>query len=107
MYYTITKLQIEGFHNWPEAPECFSYLRDRHRHLFEITAINTVGNADREKEVNNQRMLIMHYLEQHYGKPCEFGSMSCESIAKDIAHIFGCTEVMVLEDGYSGAGYKT
>lgn len=106
MYFIVTKFQVEGYHNWPEAPECFSYLKERHRHIFVITAKNNVGHADRDKEVNNQRKLMLHYLEEKYGKPCEFGSMSCEKIAEDIAYIFGCSEVEVLEDGFCGAGYK-
>ena len=106
MYFIICKFQIEGFHEWKEAPKCFDYLSSRHRHIFEITAINEVGHADREKEVNNQRKLIIHYLHEKFGNPCEFGNMSCEAIAKDIANIFGCSEVRVLEDGLCGAGYK-
>lgn len=106
MYFIVTKFQIEGFHAWEQAPECFSYLRTRHRHVFEITAINDVGHADRDKEVNNQRKLMLHYLKDKYGEPCEFGNMSCEAIAQDIAYIFGCTQVTVLEDGLCGAGYK-
>lgn len=106
MFYIVTKFQIEGFHAWPDAPDCFDYLRNKHRHVFEITAINNVGHADREKEVNNQRALMIHYLQQKYGTPCDFGEMSCEAIAKDIAYIFGCSDVQVLEDGLCGAGYK-
>ena len=106
MYFIICKFQVEGYHAWQEAPECFDYLRNRHRHIFEITAINEVGHANRDKVINNQRKLMLHYLKQKFGEPCEFGNMSCEEIAKDIAFIFGCSEVQVLEDGYSGAGYK-
>ncbi|MGL4519328.1 MAG: hypothetical protein ACRCUJ_06550 [Phocaeicola sp.] len=47
---------------------------------------------------------IQNTLQEHFGTPCEFTDMSCESIAAIIIDLFDSVDkVEVLEDGYGGA----
>lgn len=101
----VTYNSIEGFHKWPGAPAGLEYLAARHRHLFEIRCRFTVTHNDREIEINRQQNTIEGFLVSHFGRPCEFEEMSCESIAEVIMNRFGesCVSCQVLEDGYGGA----
>lgn len=98
-----TKNDIEGFHYWDDAPEQVCFLSDRHRHIFEIYCQFEVSHEDREIEIILMQHEIEKYLYENYRKPCEFGGMSCESIAKEIKQRFNAYEVKVLEDGAGGA----
>lgn len=100
----ITYNSLEGYHAWPEAPAECDYLRARHRHLFVIRTWMEVTHNDRDLEINIWSNAVKKALEDRYGSPCEFGSMSCESIAQMILTIFPvATRCEVLEDGYAGA----
>ena len=94
---------IEGFHHWDGATGKFAYLAQRHRHLFVIRTSIPVSNGNREVEINEKQAEIEKYLNQKYGKPCEFNGMSCEHIAEDLMNYFQLQECQVLEDGYGGA----
>lgn len=80
----IIKLTIEGFHNWPDAIDEVDFLEHRHRHSFEIEAAVRVSHTDRDKEIFLLRNMVREYLNESYGYPCEFGSMSCEDIAVEL-----------------------
>lgn len=95
--------EIVGFHNYPDAPDFCEYLCARHRHVFVIRCSFKVVHNEREIEINKQQQLIEGYLHKYYGTPCEFGGMSCESIAEVIMADLGANDVQVLEDGYGGA----
>lgn len=100
----VTHNAVEGFHAWPDAIPEVAYLRDRHRHIFVIRTWFIVTDNDREIEINLQGAEIRDYLRKKYGEPCEFGAMSCESIAEDILGAFArASRCEVLEDGYAGA----
>lgn len=100
----MTYNQVEGFHFYPNAPAFCGYLSSRHRHVFVIRCGFTVCHNEREIEINRQQRDIEDYLVSKYGMPCEFGGMSCESIAEDLLERFQNAEyVEVLEDGYGGA----
>lgn len=103
MIFVITKNDIEGFHQWSEAPETVAFLRDQHRHIFNIQCQFEVSHEEREIEIIMQQWAIEDYLKNKYGNPCEFGGMSCESIAKELLQQFNAYEVKVLEDGAGGA----
>lgn len=108
MYYIICKVSVPGYHNWPDAPEEVSFLRDRHRHVFEIACKIPVNHDDRDKEIILTENAIRSFLLEDYGAQdghIYLGSMSCERLAAIIAREFGCMEVTVLEDGYGGGGY--
>ena len=103
MIFVLTKNDVEGFHFWKEAPEIVSFLRDKHRHIFNIYCKFEVSHEEREIEIIMQQWEIEDYLKSKYGNPCEFGGMSCESIAREILEAFNAYEVKVLEDGAGGA----
>jgi hypothetical protein len=80
----ITKLNIEGFHNYPQAPEKVNFLSCKHRHTFKIKCGYQVTSLNREREIFICRDEIIDYLIESYGSPCQFGAMSCEMIANEI-----------------------
>lgn len=103
-------LQIEGTHNWPNCPfEDVAYLRDPHRHIFHIKAFTRVSHEDRDVEFIRLKHQIHKYLIAHYwGKwdgsaLYEFGSMSCEMIAKELIAEFELSCCEVSEDNENGA----
>lgn len=107
----ICAVDVEGFHHWPGAPDNLSYLRTRHRHVFQIRIEFEVSHGDREVEINQRQTEIKSYLLQKYipadscrqDRACEFGAMSCEQIAEELLEHFGAVSCQVLEDGYGGA----
>ena len=99
-------LDVQGFHCWPEAPDCLQYLANRHRHIFRIRVLFDVHDSNREIELITKQNEITGFLLYEYGigdGSCDFGSMSCEHIAERILKEFGASEVEVLEDGFGGA----
>lgn len=104
MRQVITYNTVEGFHAWPDAPEACGYLRSRHRHIFVIRTWFNVSHNDREVEINLTGQAIEKAIKDEFGSPCEFGSMSCESIGEFVLSSFpGASRCEVLEDGYGGA----
>ena len=100
----ITANQIEGFHNWPDAPSEFIYLAARHRHMFHVRCWWEISHNNREIEINNAQQIIERDLNIAFGKPCEFQGMSCEDICEHLLSSYPQIEkVEVTEDGYGGA----
>lgn len=109
--YIIAKLTIEGLHHWPEAqrfePKAY-YLQYIHRHQFVIRVKKLVNHDDRDVEFIVFAQEIKKAIRGKFGKAdpnqlIDFGSMSCEMIAKWIAEKFECCEVSVMEDNENGA----
>lgn len=61
MYYIICKLDVPGFHNWPDAPAGLEYLRSIHRHVFNITARIPVTHDNRDLEIIQTQNRIHHF----------------------------------------------
>lgn len=100
----ITYNQVEGFHRYPNAPKRCGFLRYKHRHVFEIRCKFEVSSNDREIEIITKQWEIDNFINCIYGKPANFGCMSCEDIAQSLLLRFPeMTECQVLEDGYGGA----
>jgi hypothetical protein len=99
------QLQVEGFHNWPDAPDEVAFLRHRHRHMFHIECRLTVSHADRDVEFFLLKRAIQRHMYHQYSKDhrsdniCEFGAMSCEMIAIEIMGAFDIDWCKVSEDG--------
>lgn len=105
--FVICTVSVEGFHCWPDAPDGeLAYLRDRHRHIFEIRMEFQVQDNDREIEINQRQREIREWLIAKYAPDnsvCEFGGLACEHIAEELLLTFDAASCQVLEDGYGGA----
>lgn len=111
--YVQVKTRVAGFHCWPQAPEPVTFLRERHRHLFGVRAKVEVGNDDRaveffmlKRDVQSvfDDLVAICGLKQSAGFGIEFGSMSCEMIARMVGdHLqlrgYKVHDVEVDEDG--------
>lgn len=100
----ITVNAVEGFHSWPDAFRSVRYLRDQHRHVFTIECEFAVTHDDRDIEIITQQHIIENFIRDRHGIPALFGSMSCETIAREIVEFFDtCVTCTVREDGMGGA----
>lgn len=100
----LTYNEVQGFHYYPNSPVGVGYLSHVHRHIFVIRARAEVSHNEREIEIITEQDKIESKLEEKYGRPCVFGSMSCESIAEWLLNeLPELSYVEVLEDGYGGA----
>jgi len=101
----IIDFDVEGYHQWPNAPDIVSFLRSRHRHIFQIRAGIVVSHQDRDREIFMETAAATQILMDKYGnEPFEFGCNSCEMIASLILlKTPGCTWVEVFEDHRGGA----
>ena len=79
-----TQFEIEGFHNYPNAPQDVEFLSHIHRHTFIVKCGYAVTELNREKEIFICRDVVKEYLNESFGFPCKFGAMSCEMIANEI-----------------------
>lgn len=80
----IVQFEIEGFHQYPNAPEEVGFLSNKHRHTFVVKAGYQVSDLNREREIFLCRDEVKSYLYEAFGSPCIFGDMSCEMIANEI-----------------------
>lgn len=104
MILVITNNRIEGIHYWKEAIPPVEYLKYPHRHIFWIRCKFAVDYDDRDVEIIMTQNEIEEHINTKYGRPADFGSLSCEMIAKEILNNFDkCVSCEVLEDGYGGA----
>ena len=106
----IVKLSVDGMHNFPLAVQYFpevSFLAQRHRHMFCFTAAKKVNHDDRDIEFIMFKRDIINYLYNEYSdnqsRTHEFGSKSCEMLAREILERFDCEWVEVWEDNENGA----
>ena len=103
----ICNVAVPGFHRWEEAFKEVDYLRNVHRHVFEIEAGFQVTKNNREIEIIDTQNKITKYLFLKYGAvcsmECDFDTMSCEDIAEDILKQFNAYYVKVTEDGFGGS----
>ena len=109
--FVIARVNIEGIHRWSACPIYeVSYLRDYHRHMFNIVCKVRVTHDDRDVEFIELTHKIQEYIKNKYFcsdvKCCMFGDMSCEMIATELLHEFDLLEVEVNEDGEGGAVVK-
>ncbi len=92
---------FEGFHRWLDAPEDVKFLRDYHRHIFEVRLGAEVIDANREVEFFQLKRKVDKFILDNYeGNRFEF---SCEQIAEALLKEFEADFVEVSEDGENGA----
>jgi hypothetical protein len=97
-----------GFHCWPLAPDEVSFLRNKHRHVFHVSASFVVDHSDRALEffmVQNTLRVQISELDEMLRKNMH---MSCEMMAEFLLTRLHTTygeavKVMVSEDGENGA----
>lgn len=95
--------EIIGYHYWKDAPEEVAFLRNKHRHRFEIRCWFEVSDDDREIEIFMQERKIKTFLTSKYGEEMDLEGQSCEMLAKTLINEFKCVSCQVLEDGKGGA----
>lgn len=90
----IIRFEIEGFHNYPNAPKEVEFLSNQHRHTFVVKCGYKVKDLNREREIFICREQVKKYIDKSFGTPCQFNAMSCEMIATEILQ-FGIEGGMV------------
>lgn len=101
------KTQFDALHSWPAAPEPVEFLRQPHRHEFQVIVTLSVEHADRDLEFFIVKDRLDTWL-QPYEKT-NLGSKSCETIAEEIGAFLQATypgrldSVEVSEDGQNSA----
>lgn len=100
------RFTVPGFHSWPEAPDHRAYLRNSHRHLFQVAVRTQVDHDDREIEFHD---LLDQARADFPGG--DLGRQSCEDMARGLAtklaaHYRRPFEVSVSEDGEVGASVQ-
>lgn len=107
----IVRFSVEGIHRWKNCPlDEVSYLRDYHRHIFNVVGKAYVSHMDRDIEFIQLSHQMKQYLTNKYFSTeyncCFFDDNSCEMLANELAIKFGLYEVEVNEDGESGSIVK-
>ena len=92
---------FEGVHRWLDAPNDVCFLRNYHRHIFEIKLGVEVKHDDREVEFFQLKRKVDKYLKLCYEG--HYFDLSCEGIAKELLYRFSACFVEVSEDGENGA----
>lgn len=97
------KFRFAALHNWPDAPDSHSYLRQLHRHEFHVTVGAKVHHDDRDIEFIDMKETVLAFCKEKFeGK--ELVGVSCEMMAKAILNRFEIlTFAKVEEDGENGA----
>ena len=103
------RFEVEGFHNYPDASknhgDLVKFLEQSHRHIFKFNCKKRVNHDNRDEEFILLRRKVKQYINRKFpafesGCECyDFGSMSCEMIAKNILKQFDFDSVEVSEDG--------
>lgn len=80
--FVYVRTQFTAFHRWVDAPDKVRFLRDFHRHVFNVKLMVDVGHDNRDVEFFILKGDLDVYLRTHYHG--EFFEFSCEQIAKMI-----------------------
>ena len=101
--HVVIDFDIEGYHQYPNAPTAVEFLKYPHRHIFQIRMGFEVEDSDREIEIFLMTDIVKTYISEEFGVPAEFGNMSCEHIAEKLLKKFNASWCEVFEDGKGGA----
>lgn len=106
--FIIVKFDLEGSHKWPDAPDKYALLRNRHGHIFHFE-VRVPVTASRQIEFLDARRELKAAVEATYGyEPCDFYAMSCEDLAEyliaRVRALYDCGAIAkVYEDAFVGA----
>lgn len=93
------RFALDGFHSWPSAPEHRRELRDKHFHLFQVSASLTVTGMGREVEIFDLRDALRHEMTNKLGFFHQLDEVgSCEYIC----HLI----IAWVREQYPGREYK-
>lgn len=109
--YIVVRTQYEGIHRYKDAPEQVKFLRDYHRHIFNVEAKLEVFHNDRELEFIMVKQAINTYFDTFLNEfdVYEMGDQSCEMIAENLIKFlktkYGKRKIVVsvFEDNENGA----
>ena|ERR1700685_4378654 len=106
--YVYCQTRFEGFHQWPEAPEEVSYLREMHRHEFRVKVVVKVNHDNRDVEFITLKNHTNQIIKTGKSKGGWTGQLSCEQIANAIIgklldRRYQVHSVEVSEDGENGS----
>ena len=99
--YVKAKVEFEGIHSWPDAPDRVEFLSHPHRHVFTIIAKKKVEHSDRDTEFICLKHDIAFFLVSTYGKVDNtyiLRHTSCEMLAQRLVAHFDLLECEVWED---------
>lgn len=104
----IARTSVEAIHRWKLCPiEEVSYLRNYHRHVFNVIAKISVDHTNRDVEFIQLSHKIKSFLTDQFfdnNYSCLFfDDRSCEMIAQLLVEKFNLLECEVNEDGEGGA----
>jgi hypothetical protein len=98
----IAKAEVLATHYWPDAPDHRKYLASPHAHVFKIEVKADI-EEDRGIEFHDLRQTLQMSITKvgdWMVSPVDFGSRSCETIAKDLLGLIPMASVItVSEDG--------
>ena len=103
MIWAKVTLRKEGFHYWKNAYEEVDFLKNKHRHVFQIVVMVEQRHNERDIEY----IMFKHLLEKSISEIN--GPESCETIATNIMELVQKVypgrrvRVEVTEDGENGA----
>ena len=115
---------LNGFHNWPDAPEQYQSLKILHFHNFKFKIEIPVTDYNREIEFIDFRFKIIDVVEKYFAKymeedkiginlsGCNFTNNSCEMLCNLVYDIIykefniRCSKTEVWEDQYHGASIE-
>jgi len=101
MYLIKAKIQFEGTHYWPDAPDDVWFLRNEHRHIFTVVATLKVAHSNRDTEFILLGKAIKAYIDTNYFQRNNIVLLqqtSCEHLASVLAIQFDLAECEVYED---------
>lgn len=119
----VVRFNIPGFHNWPNPPERYAYLGDKHRHLFHWEIKIQIEKDNRQIEFIHFKDWLISLINavflnentnENLDNHIDFEGRSCEMIAQETkeyidrdAKSFGFNpkiySIEVNEDGENGA----
>lgn len=97
---------LPGFHRYPDAPDEVAYLRNEHRHMFNIKLTMAVKHDNRDVEFH----MFKNHLVRTLGTHLTIDYKSCEMVARELLNWMeseypdrGYYAAEVNEDGECGA----
>lgn len=100
---------FEGIHQWKDAPNEVKFLRNPHRHIFNVKVWFEVNHNDRDLEffiMKNKVNTAIKYCTTQRGGSNLYEVWSCEMIAQDLLEYFSpefkITKIEVNEDWENG-----